>query len=182
MKEELDALWDREWGDTPPIGHDLRGVQRARWVRFHSLPESKRYPDSEEEYAILLSRHHEVLDHLGLRGRCFVLAMRYFNDLMPAENPTLPAASLWRTVADVDDDLDAAVFAAEMSYPSPEFDAVLRAVADEREVGVIVVPPTGKWLFHPYDGGGDVIASTPEHRNELAARFSEWLSPHPLGL
>jgi hypothetical protein len=37
-----------------------------RWVRFHSLPESKRYPDSQAEYAIELDRHYTVLSELDL--------------------------------------------------------------------------------------------------------------------
>ena len=183
MQEELDRAWDREWGDTPPIGHLLRAAQRDRWVRFHALPESKRYPDSEEEYGIVLARHHALLDALGLSGRCFALAMRFTNDLMPPENPGLPEAILWRTVAvDEEEDLDAFIYGAEMSFPSAKIDDLLRAVADEKEVGVILLPSDGAWLYCPYDGGADVIAPSPAVRDELARQFSEWLSAHPTGV
>lgn len=31
------------------------------WFRIHSLPESKRYADTTEEYELLLNRHNEII-------------------------------------------------------------------------------------------------------------------------
>lgn len=134
----------------------------------------------------MLARHHAVLADLGLTGRCFGLAMRFTDDLMPPRRPSevaLPDAFLWRVVPlPEEDELDAAVYGAELTYPAPEVDHLLRAVADDRELGVILIPASGDWLYHPYDGGADVIAASPEHRDELAARFADWLPAHPNGL
>lgn len=33
-------------------------------MRFHSLPDSKRYAESEDEYAIVLDRYNTILDEL----------------------------------------------------------------------------------------------------------------------
>ncbi len=38
------------------------------------------------------------------------------------------------------------------------------------------------WLYHPYDGGADVIARSSLERDGLAARYGSWLSDHPQGL
>ena len=46
------------WNDLPPRPGD------ARWVRFHSLPGSKRYAENEAEYACVLSRHNVVIGEL----------------------------------------------------------------------------------------------------------------------
>ncbi|WP_425457790.1 DUF3885 domain-containing protein [Catellatospora sichuanensis] len=43
----------------------MRSRSPDRWVRFHSLPGSKRYPENEGEYGTVLNRHHTVLDQLG---------------------------------------------------------------------------------------------------------------------
>ncbi len=48
----------------PPMAHELKVNFTDRWVRFHSLPESKRYPESNEEYQEVLSRHNQVLNEL----------------------------------------------------------------------------------------------------------------------
>jgi hypothetical protein len=125
----------------------LRGAHADRWVRFHALPESKRYADSEDEYRIVLARHHALLNALGLSGRCFATALRFTNDLLPPENPGLPEAVYWRRLPDpLDDGVEVVVYASAMTYPSDDVDDLLRAVADEKEVGVIIVPPDAGWL------------------------------------
>jgi hypothetical protein len=142
----------RDGPTTAPVGHLLRDQHRDRWVRFHSLPESKRYPDSEEEYATVLARHHAVLDELGLHGRCYVLSALFADDLMPpppAESTLLPRAVHWRTVPPVrGEELEIAVYATESHYPSGELDALLRAVVEEELVGMIIAPPDDDWLYH----------------------------------
>ena len=179
MREELDALWAERWPTTPPVGHLLCDLHRDRWVRFHSLPESKRYPDSQEEYVTILSSHHALLAELGLAGRCFVLAM----PPAPRESAVLPRAELWRTVPPIHgEELEIAVYATESQPPSEELDALIRAVVDEELVGMIIVPPARCWLYHPYDGGADVVAESPEARDVLRERFRAWLSVHPSGL
>lgn len=69
----LTALWRQRWPDCEPVGHRLKDVYRDVWVRFHSLPGSKRYPDGDAEYAVLLDRYDTVLDepfrrYRGVRG------------------------------------------------------------------------------------------------------------------
>jgi hypothetical protein len=59
----LSIRWADRWGVTPPVGHMLRG--RDTWVRFHSLPESKRYADTTEESDEILRRHHTLLNELA---------------------------------------------------------------------------------------------------------------------
>ncbi len=58
----LSASWALRWSDRRPIGHELRGGEE--WVRFHSLPDSKRYAESESEREELLRRHNTVIDEL----------------------------------------------------------------------------------------------------------------------
>ncbi len=45
----LATLWNARWPGLEPIAHGLRW-RSDRWVRFHSLPGSKRYADDEGEY------------------------------------------------------------------------------------------------------------------------------------
>ena len=61
-------------------------------------------------------------------------------------------------------------------------DDLLRRVADWQATGVLVTDTALRWLFHPYDGGADLIASSAIERDQLKTRFKEWLSPRPDGL
>jgi hypothetical protein len=150
------------------------------------LPESKRYPDSQDEYTTILARHHALLVALGLRGRCFVLSMLVAEESLPVPSPEstlLPRAELWRTVPPVHgEEAEMAIYATESDHPSDELDALIRAVVDEELAGMIIVPPSGSWLYHPYDGGADVIAESRRARDALRERFRAWLSTHPTGL
>lgn len=61
---ELTDLWERLWPGAEPLGHVLRVEYADRWVRVHSLPESKRYADSAAEYDEILRRHRTILREL----------------------------------------------------------------------------------------------------------------------
>nr|WP_020658089.1 hypothetical protein [Amycolatopsis benzoatilytica] len=36
-------------------------------------------------------------------------------------------------------------------------------------------------VYHPYDGGADVLVATAGERDELKRRHVDWLSAHPSG-
>lgn len=59
-----DDLWERRWPRPAPLSYVLRAEYADQWVRFHSLPESKRYAENETEYDEILLRHRAVLREL----------------------------------------------------------------------------------------------------------------------
>ncbi|MFF7989251.1 hypothetical protein ACFZDG_05560 [Kitasatospora xanthocidica] len=183
-REALTALWERRWPGSEPVGHEIDQGERDVWVRFHSLPESKRYPDDEHEYAILLERHNTVLDELFAGAEVYVMTPRWTGR---SSVPRMRRdAEHWRTWLQED-------------HPEPEFrtychvfverrrwrrgclDRLLRRVADDAECGVIITDTGLRRLHHPYDGGADVFLTTTEERDRLKARHAAWLSRHPRG-
>lgn len=101
----LDEYWTRRFGNAPPIAHALRDSFRDCWVRFHSLPESKRYAESDPEWTTLLERHNTVVESLTSDGSKLNLLTTNWSD---ASSPQLPherfcelqlPAEYWRTVA-----------------------------------------------------------------------------------
>ena len=73
------------------------------------------------------------------------------------------------------------VFSCVVRWDPGVLDNVLRLVAEDKAANVMLLSRHG-WLYHPYDGGADVILPTREERNLLASEFPAWLSKHPLGL
>jgi hypothetical protein len=61
-------------------------------------------------------------------------------------------------------------------------DDLLRAVADETLVEVFITDTGLRRIHPPYDGGADVILTTPAERDQLRYRHAAWLSSHPAGL
>lgn len=189
----LAELWRERRPAGPPIAHTFRDTYADRWVRFHSLPGSKRHPESEDEYATVLERYNTVLDELFAGGHIFVVTVDWSYppdtlSVFPASRQTLhPAGTRWWTESDESD-------------PDPEFhtrthlyadrrpwkrgcvDELLRAVANDVLAEVFFTDTELRRIHHPYDGGADVILSTLAERNRLRDRHTDWLSAHRSGL
>ncbi|GHH42954.1 DUF3885 domain-containing protein [Lentzea cavernae] len=187
--EELLRRWEERWPDCPPIGHDLR-CERDRWVRFHSLPESKRYPDTEDEWAIVLDRYNTVLDELFAGVDVHVVTSDWSRTPAPPERPheqTVwhPGAHHWTSVLedpDPDFQIYTHVYVSRIPWERGCIDTLLRAVANDATSGVLIIDADLQRAYHPYDGGADVILTTSAERDELCSRHADWLSTHPSGL
>lgn len=162
-------------------------------MRFHSLPGSKRYPESEDEYTILLERYNTVLDELFMGLEVFVVTMDWsYTPTGPAGYPTPrhelhPDSVHWWTESDQDDPdpefhTHTRLYADRRRWVNGCADDLLRAVADEALVEVFITDTELRHIHHPYDGGADVILATPHERDELRDRHAAWLSNHPAGL
>jgi len=191
MRPDPLAWWQSHFGEIAPRGHLLRRALSERWVRFHSLPDSKRYAEFADEYAELQRRHLAVASVLfrageplyvfrarsgerRLRGRArHQLAGRQFREAVAV----LPLESRGQG-----DDEDRMHVRALVSKWKPDFfEAAIRLLADWQEVGVSFVSPATRNIFCPYDGGMDVFTFSivPE---ELRTRFASWRSARPDGL
>ncbi|WP_406862762.1 hypothetical protein ABZO31_20975 [Streptomyces sp. HUAS MG47] len=189
----LAALWRERRPSGPPLAHTIRDTYRDRWVRFHSLPESKRYPESEDEYAIALDRYNTVLDELFAGQDVFVVTGDWSDTPNgPAGHPTPreelhPGSVRWWTESDVDDpDPDFhthhRLYADRRPWRRGCIDGLLRAVADEAVVDVFVTDTELRRIHLPYDGGADVVLTTAAERDLIRDRHAAWLSTHPSGL
>jgi hypothetical protein len=185
--------WQRCFPDCPPLAHHLRIRFADCWVRFHSLPGSKRYPEAAAEYATILERHNRILGELARPGQLVVLLTTGYSESREPVRPEPqlqaldPGAVPWRTVAmhETDGFPDPSywhVFASEREWRPGGFDAIIRLIADEVLVNVMMVAPDCRWLLHPYDGGMDVFTESPAARDQLKAVHSEWLSARRDGL
>ncbi|WP_007509911.1 MULTISPECIES: DUF3885 domain-containing protein [Pseudofrankia] len=189
----LTQSWERRWPECPPVAHWLRDRYPDRWVRFHSLPESKRYPTDETEYAIVLRRHYTVLSALAPGPDLLVVTSEWTENVepgspvWPTRSQIAPRAWHWRTVLEEPDEAPewrsyTQLYAEVMPWRQGAIDAVLRAVANDELANVILAPIDLGWLYHPYDGGADVILPTRERRDALKVQYRAWLSRHSLGL
>src|SRR5262249_27747375 len=104
MTYPLSSCWQQQFPDCEPVAYRLRAVFSERWVRFHSLPESKRYPENEAEYATALRRHNRILGDLtGSDRRIVLLSTGYSESPEPVRLQSElreldPEAIPWRSV------------------------------------------------------------------------------------
>ncbi|MDV9176790.1 hypothetical protein R6V09_42525 [Streptomyces sp. W16] len=192
-RDRLSALWQRQFPKGPPVAHELRAAYSDRWVRFHSLPGSKRYPETEDEYAVVLHRYNTVLDELfeGTDVHVITVAWSWEEpdgaELPPRRREVHPEGTRWTTLAHEDDpDLEfhsyTHLYADRRPWRPGAVDGILREVADDVLSGVIISDSGLTRLHHPYDGGADVIATNPEERDRLRESHRDWLPRNPSGL
>lgn len=181
----LTAQWERAWPDAQPIGHLLRGRYGERCVRFHSLPKSKRYADSTDEYEEIIRRHRTVLSEL-LAGRAVDSLILVAEDWGPRDlasgwsRQLLPGVWPWRKVPG-DEPEELSYLWVETGLASDRLDVLLTAAADGQG-HFLIADAELEWLYHPYDGGADIILPTTAERDALRDRHAGWLSAHPAGL
>ena len=182
---ELSRAWDDAWSGYPPLGERLQSWFPDRWVRFHSLPGSRRYPRGRRDYQTLSTRHHTILAALGAADVYLITVGYADEDLAASSQPVRvglhPHALWWRSVTDPDDPdaLPVDVYVSRHRYLTGSLDRLLTHVADGLAGGVILADTRMRWLDHPYDGGADVIAPSSTDRDRLRDNHRDWLSAHP---
>lgn len=181
------AWWQSQFGEIAPRGHILRRALPERWVRFHSLPDAKRY--AESEYREIQQRHLAVASTLfnadeplyvfraheseaRLRGKArHQLAGRQFGE----------AVAVMPTATQTDDEDRFNVRALVSKWKPDFFEEAVRLLADWQEVGISFVSPSTRNIFCPYDGGMDVFTFSIAP-DALCTRFAAWQSTRPDGM
>lgn len=193
---EMTDRWRAAYGACPPVGYELRGWFPDRCVRFHSLPDSRRYANTEEEYAEILRRERHTLSD-GLAGDAstsepvalVLMSASWSGTAGPTprtrELSSLLPANYWTSLILDDSDPEYLswihLWISRSSLDDPALDEVLRLVADDA-ARLIVLSDAFSWLYAPYDGGADVIARSTAERDLLRSEHKNWLSAHPSGL
>lgn len=192
---DFDAAWESNWPRCRPIGHELRATASPRWLRFRSLPESKRYADDEREYAELLSRHYALIGALRsltntLTSELLVVTAAWSTSSQDTEREpdlkqALPDTIPWRTILLDHADPDPTWMHLYLTVVRGDTDVLtplLRLVADGATADVIIGDRKATWLHHPYDGGGDVLSPSQNVQRSMRALHRDWLPANAQGL
>lgn len=187
----LAALWFARWPDIAPSPRGLQSPRAAlsgdRWVRFHSLPGSKQYAETDEERRTVLARHFAVLRYLS-RDRPELGYVVIGEDWGPGDIASgwtrkyLEGAWPWLKSPNPPERGEAVFYHWVLQHPTLEaMEPVLQRVAAE-EATIVISNAALDWLYHPYDGGADVYTATTAGRDALRGRYAEWLPAREDGL
>ena len=70
---------------------------------------------------------------------------------------------------------------AKVEFTGRELNSLFRMVANDEVGNIMIICPCKGIIFHPYDGGADVVLASAEERDPLKEQHREWLSSHPSG-
>ena len=189
---EFIDYWNKEYPESLPINHELKWIYADRWFRIHSLPESKRYADTEEEYKIILDRQNQLIsDLIGKESEVAISFGLYNLDKTNKNDIELTSFGEFEKVLRVDlrkerpeeykEEMYFDIYIKTEKWEIGSKDEILKAIADD-EIRAMFISPSGKCIIAPYDGGVDVIVDSTEKRDKLKAKYKEWLSKREDGM
>lgn len=191
---DFPELWREFYPDAEPTGWRMRAAGVRHWVRFHSLPDSKRYAESEAEYSIVLERQNTLANAvLGERQPCWLVQTCW---VTPEDRFEISDESeMFRETHafglehafsfredEGEDESTWDVMASRVLWTLGGFDEVLLRIADDRAAPTLWVSEHSGAVFAPYDGGVDLFLPSESKMQELRLAHADWLSSHPEGL
>jgi hypothetical protein len=194
--EQFKSLWTTRYSKTIPISHSFRHDYNDRWFRIHSLPESKRYPDNDAEWRILLSRQNSIItDILGENSKIIIVTGQYHHEVLEELDATSDITSINQFSFVYLDSIDLhklrpkehelgetykPMFCEAVWYKD-NFDNVLRDIAQDN-VRVFFVSLDHDTVVAPYGGGIDFILKDSVTRDKYKTKYGDWLSDREDGL
>jgi hypothetical protein len=191
--QEFQQYWKEEYPKSLPIGYHLRNAYRNRWFRIHTLPESQRYPATEAEYEEILRRHNTMLSDLLGEGQRFVLittgysstpgAVRPYPHLQALDSESRELFSIPKHELEGETDpYYWHFFMSERTWRKNHADGLLKLIAENEIANVIFVGVDQRRVYHPYDGGADVIVESESMRDQKMEKYYAWLPENDSGL
>ncbi len=180
------SLWATHYGAMPPLAHLLRQAGVGGWLRVHTLPNAKRYAETEAEAAQIFHRASEVGDAvIGQEARCQLIVAQAGRARQAAAYQAVRKAfgllPTGRFNDPDDEDLVWSIYTAEFHWSAGTFAPLLHAIAADQVAQVLWVGESGS-VFAPYDGGVDVFIRPTSGAELFKARFADWISPRSDGL
>jgi hypothetical protein len=194
--EQFDKFWHSTYPATVPLSELFRIEYADRWFRIHSLPESKRYPESALDFSILLYRQNTLIaDLLGNKSDLLLVTGEYdfepdkyknwqfspegsiknlaFTELKPVELDKLEPDP--RTPDENKAGELYRLVLAEIDWQFGAWDMLLKEIA-EYELRAYFISIAKECIIAPYDGGMDIILKDTATRDRYKLKYQEWLS------
>lgn len=192
---EFSDFWEAFYPNAEPTGWLMRAANVQHWVRFHSLPLSKRYAETEEEVSILLDRQNELASEtLGGNQLCWLVQACWISQDGYVE--MTDKSEMFKETREFglthafsfceDEGGDDATFWNVMTAPvrwiQDGFNDVLLRIANDQAAPTLWASVESGAVFAPYDGGVDIFLPSEAMVEELQSKHADWLSSHPEGL
>ncbi len=188
-KEDFNKFWTSKYSDTKPISHLFKHDYSDRWFRIHSLPQSKRYADCNNDWVVLLTRQNEIITELfGDNSNILLLTGEYnwgARTTFITEEEVVFKPYHFVRLDNIDlfelnsDDYDKGeVYRpafAETIWHSNQHDTLLKEIADDK-IRAFFVSLDKQIIVAPYDGGMDIVLKDSQTRDFYKEKYKGWLS------
>jgi hypothetical protein len=189
--DDFEKAWRGFYPSCYPIGYMMRSAGAEHWIRFHSLPQSKRYADSDDEVRTLLHRQNELAREVLGSTPCWLVQTCWETPRGSVEVSDEKVAfsacrefklSFSFRFIQEDGEVGWNAFTRLTSWGDRTFDGLLLAIAGERAAPTMWVSNDTGAVFAPYDGGVDLFLPMAASVESLKSKHADWLSRHSKGL
>jgi hypothetical protein len=196
-KQQFQQYWAKNFPEIPPINHLFKHLLKNSWLRIHSLPEAKRYAETDEEWAILLERQNTVFaDLMPKNAKICIVSGIYSNAEKVFEKEVFKGLPYFKAlnfkeleVLDMgkisSDWHDEGIFFTpcfvEEKYEPNQFDSILKSIANDEWRLFFLDPKSGR-IIAPYDGGVDIIFEEGGPLSIFRKKYENWVSKREDGL
>ena len=187
--EEFENLWFLNYSSTLPISHAFKHEYTDRWFRIHSLPDSRRYAENDEDWFCLLNRQNEIIsDIFYTNPKVFLVTGEYTYGepgVHITENDAVFNSYKFQKLNSIDlcktdsDNYDEGQFYlpafAETIWRHGRHDMLLREIAKDNARAFFVSFDLNV-IAAPYDGGVDFILEDDSTKNFYKNKYKQYLS------
>lgn len=159
----FEEAWSHFHPGHLPIGYRLREGGAANWVRFHSLPGSKRYPDTDAERRTILERQGVLASEVLKTDPCWLVQTQWITppgtkDVADVDDP-FAATRLYGlkpafqfTDGEDEDSSSWRVYAAPIRWIENAFDELLMSIAEHKAAPTLWMSEANGGIVAPYEG------------------------------
>jgi len=181
--DSFEQEWGKFYGEIPPLAFEMRVMSGIPWVRFHSLPNSDRYPSNRSERNEVRKRATVLGNELlGAGEECWLVQCRIEEYEKPYWKPLKAQLAPQLRYRDTEDDFHWVASTLPALWDAEEFADLLVDISEDQTGPTLWFSRNTGKVFAPYDGGFDLFPTTEAEVLDLKQRHSEWLSPELLGL
>jgi hypothetical protein len=177
--------WRSAFGSALPAGFLCRAALPECWLRIHSLPQSKRYPGSDQEYAEMLGRQNAAGEFVLGNGSECILFITRFGDAQTLSSEDIPLHGQLPThvmsYSSEDGEDEYQFFALRVIWQPEKFNDLIVACANDQTGPILFANAAAQTIYAPYDGGADLFFSSADDVAAARYRFANWLSSRPDG-
>ena len=183
---EFEKFWNNYFNQTIPLNYLFKEVYHERWLRIHSLPESKRYPDNDLEMNIILQRQNQIISDLYNENEEIYLVMtniihenekheliNFYPNLNFERSYSIELEKHFSNNFNNGEILD--VYVSEKKWNLNSYDEILKDIANDIS-RVFFISLNNKIIVSPYDGGIDIIFNSETDKNIHREKYKEWIS------
>ncbi|MCP4180267.1 MAG: hypothetical protein GY756_21095 [bacterium] len=181
MSVETD--WKSISPKIPPVAYLLKHIYPEKWIRIHSLPNSKRYPECKSEIATMNHRNISLIKYLsGKHDKLYIFGSKYpKNDLARKSFKYLKRLtkklSLFNfpPVTECDGYEIPKLEIYSGLFHTSKLKKLLKYTSVELLSNITIANFDSNFLYHPYDGGFDLIINDNEIIGDIKLKFGDWL-------